>query len=138
MLAWRGKRRADLLATLRKLAGPGAGPRAGAGADGREAASRALIDVSDPPLAECVANFWSPGLSPARLRTLPPATAAPPDLLLRTFEPPLIAVDGRDLVTLLRPAYLRLAGEAVGEAGDTAGGGTGDTAAAGTAGEAAS
>jgi len=116
MLAWRGKGRADLLAALRKLAGGGSAGRRG------ETADRPLIDVADAPLADCVANFWSPGLSPARLRALPPATAAPADLLLRSFEPPLIMVDGRDLVTLLRPAYLRLAGDAVGEAPyDTAG-----------------
>jgi uncharacterized Zn finger protein len=101
MLAWRGKRRADLLGALRKLAGGG----------GDVAADRPLIDVADPPLAQCMANFWSPGLRPARLRALPPSTSAPPDLVLRSFEPPLINVGGSDLVTLLRPAYLLLAGD---------------------------
>ena len=33
----------------------------------------------------------------------------PPDLLLRTFEPPQMLVRGTDLVTLLTPAYQRLA-----------------------------
>ncbi len=101
MLAWRGKRRADLLAALRKLAGGG----------GDVAADRPLIDVTDRPLAECMANFWSPGLRPARLRALPPATSAPADLVLRSLEPPLINVGASDLVTLLRPAYLLLAGD---------------------------
>jgi uncharacterized Zn finger protein len=101
MLAWRGKQRSDLLAALRKLAGGSRAP----------AADRPLIEVADRPLADCTANFWSPGLSPARLQALPPAAAAPADLLLRSLEPPLIIVDGSDLVTLLRPAYLRLGGE---------------------------
>ena len=47
--------------------------------------------------------------SPARLRALPPAPAAPPDLLLRTFEPPPVVVRGGDLITVLTPAYQRLA-----------------------------
>jgi hypothetical protein len=56
-------------------------------------------------------------LSPARLRTLPPAVPAPSDLLLRTFEPPMIVIGGQDLGTLLRPAYLIMGSE----------GGTGET-----------
>ena len=112
MLAWRGKRRADLLTALRTLAGGGSGGRSDA------TAGRPLIDVADRPLAECLASFWSPGLRPARLRALPPATSAPPDLVLRSFEPPLILVGGSDLATLLRPAYLRLAGDTADESGD--------------------
>ncbi|MGO8957753.1 MAG: SWIM zinc finger family protein [Streptosporangiaceae bacterium] len=101
MLAWRGKSRADLLAALRLLTGRGQA------VDG----SRPVIDVADRPLAECTAGFWSTPLSPARLRALPPAAAAPADLLLRSFEPPLIQVRGQDLVSLLRPAYQLMAGE---------------------------
>jgi uncharacterized Zn finger protein len=97
MLAWRGKTRADLLASLRRLPA------------GREAtASRPVIDVTDRPLAECADGFWTSALSPARLRSLPPAAAAPPDLLLRSVEPPLLLVGGQDLASLLRPAYLAL------------------------------
>jgi uncharacterized Zn finger protein len=97
MLAWRGKGRAELLASLRSMAG------------GREqAASRPVIDVADRPLAECVAGFWASALSLARLRSLPPAPAAPPDLLLRSVEPPLLTAGGQDLATLLRPAYLAM------------------------------
>jgi len=33
-----------------------------------------------------------------------------PDLLLRSFEPPAIAVRGRDLADVLAPIYQRLAG----------------------------
>jgi hypothetical protein len=67
------------------------------------------MDVADRPLAECLADFWSPGMGPARLRALPPAPATAPDLLLRTFEPPPVRVRGQDLRTLLTPAYQRLA-----------------------------
>jgi uncharacterized Zn finger protein len=100
MLAWRGKRRDDLLAALRRLTG--GQPQGG---------NRPVIDVTDKPLAQCTDGFWSPALSQARLRALPPAAAAPADLLLRSLEPPLVTVGGQDLVTLLRPAYLVMAGE---------------------------
>jgi uncharacterized Zn finger protein len=98
MLAWRGKGRADLLTALRRLS---------------DAGSRPVIDVADAPLSPSPATFWSSSLSPARLRALPPAPAAPPDLLLRSLEPPFITVGGMDLVTLLRPAYIAMAGNDV-------------------------
>ena len=97
ILAWRGRDREELLASLRLRTA------------GEDEAARPLIDVTDRPLAECVADYWSPGMSPARLRALPSVPAAPPDLLLRTFEPPPVAVRDHDLVTLLTPAYERLA-----------------------------
>lgn len=100
MLAWRGKGREDLLAALRRLAGGGHADQGG----------QPVIEVADKPLAECTDGFWSTPLSPARLRALPPATVAPADLLLRSFEPPMITAGGMDLVTLLRPAYLLMAG----------------------------
>jgi uncharacterized Zn finger protein len=105
MLAWRGKGRADLLAALRRLSGDRAGSaRAGGG--------HQVIDVADKPLSECIDTFWSTPLSAARLRALPPAAPAPADLLLRSLDPPMITAGGKDLVTLLRPAYLLMAGEA--------------------------
>jgi uncharacterized Zn finger protein len=97
ILAWRGRGREDLLASLRRLTAAEA------------EAVRPVIDVTDRPLAECLADFWSPGMSPARLRGLPPAPVTAPDLLLRTFEPPPVLVRGQDLHTLLSPAYERLA-----------------------------
>jgi uncharacterized Zn finger protein len=97
MLAWRGRTRQQLLASLRRLP-----------ASRDVAASRPVTEVTDPPLAECVESFWASALSPARLRSLPPATAAPPDLLLRSAEPPLVTAGGQDLATLLRPGYLAM------------------------------
>jgi uncharacterized Zn finger protein len=97
ILAWRGRGREDLLASLRRQTSAEA------------EAARPLIDVTDRPLADCMADFWSPGMSAGRLRVLPPAPATAPDLLLRTFEPPPVLVRGTDLLTLLTPAYQRLA-----------------------------
>jgi uncharacterized Zn finger protein len=99
LLTWRGKGRAELLAALRRLAG-----------GDTQAGRRPVIDVADAPLSPSPATFWSARLSPARLRALLPAPAAPPDLLLRSLEPPLITAGGMDLVTLLRPAYLAMTG----------------------------
>jgi hypothetical protein len=64
------------------------------------------------PLAECLEAFWSPGLSPARLRALATAPApAAPDLLLRMFPAPPVKVRGKDLAEVLTPAYDRLAAD---------------------------
>jgi uncharacterized Zn finger protein len=101
ILAWRGRGREDLLASLRLLTAGEAGAR--------QTTAGPVIDVADRPLAECLAEFWSPGMSPARLRALPPAPATAPDLLLRTFEPPPVLVRGQGLRALLTPAYQRLA-----------------------------
>ena len=94
MLAWRGKGREKLLAALRSLTG--GGPADISGKPG---------EAADMPLADSISGFWTSGLSAGRLRALPPAAAAPADLLLRGFEPPPIEVHGQDLATLLRPAY---------------------------------
>jgi uncharacterized Zn finger protein len=100
ILAWRGRDRDDLLAALRLARRQD---------DAEDRAARPVIDVTDRPLAECLADFWSPGMSPARLRALPPAQPTAPDLLLRTFEPPRVDVRGTDLSTVLTPAYEQLA-----------------------------
>jgi hypothetical protein len=102
MLAWRGKGREDLLAALRRGAGSGAGRAGGRVGGGRLSAP---AEGADRPLADCLPAFWASALSPARLRALPPASAAPADLLLRGFEPPPIQIRGQDLATILRPAY---------------------------------
>jgi uncharacterized Zn finger protein len=114
MLAWRGKGREDLLAALRgKTAGPPAGgPPAGSArpeAAGTSPALALLSDVTGAPLEETLADFWSPGLSQARLRALPASPATPPDLLIRISDPPDLQVRGTDLRDLLAPAYTSLA-----------------------------
>jgi uncharacterized Zn finger protein len=86
ILSWRGRGRAELLSGLRP-------------------AAVFTIDVEGPPLEECLDAFWSPSVSPARLRALPVTPSAAPDLLLRMFDPP--SPDLRDVLT---PAYERLAG----------------------------
>ena len=115
MLAWRGKARDELLAALRLIQGA-----SGQAASGQEAAggpadqgfspARPGLDVPGPPLEECLDGFWSPALSPARLRALAtaPGTAAP-GLLLRMFPAPPVTVRGQDLADVLAPGYERLA-----------------------------
>ena len=102
MLAWRGRDRTELLAALRR------GPAGGTAAAGSEPAP--LGSGEAMPLAQCLDRFWSPGVTRARLRAAAPTTPAPPDLLLRSFEPPDVAVRGTALATLLAPAYQALAG----------------------------
>jgi uncharacterized Zn finger protein len=110
MLAWRGKARDELLAALRRIQGAGAGPGRDASAGRLAPDTGAGLDVSAPPLEECLDGFWSPGLSPARLRALTSGPeAAAPDLLLRMFPPPSVRVRGKDLADVLAPAYEQLA-----------------------------
>jgi uncharacterized Zn finger protein len=111
MLAWRGKARDDLLAALRQIQAGESGPRQGVPAAG---ATRPGLDVPAPALEECLDGFWSPGLSPARLRALANAPdAATPDLLLRMFPPPAVRVRGNDLADVLAVAYEQLAADGV-------------------------
>jgi uncharacterized Zn finger protein len=117
MLAWRGKGRDELLAALRGKSpaspgGPGRGEAGTAPRGGTDPAASPvaalLADVTGPPLEECLADFWSPGLSQARLRALPASPAAPPDLLLRLADPPPVLVRGAALRDILTPVYERL------------------------------
>jgi uncharacterized Zn finger protein len=123
MLAWRGRNRDTLLAALRRAGPrpsaqspePGGRGRAEAGvpaatdAADTSATRAVLADVTGPPLAQA-GDFWSPGLSQARLRALaaPPAATTVPDLLLRMFDPPPLTVRGQDLRTVLSAAYEQL------------------------------
>ena len=111
LLAWRGRGREELLAALRQLQGrPGAAGGAAAGTD--QGSWPSSLDGQARPLAECLEEFWSPGLSPARLRALATApNPAAPDLLLRMFPAPPVKVAGKDLAELLTPAYYRLAAD---------------------------
>ena len=123
MLAWRGKAREELLAALRRIQASGSGPGqsgtggSGPGGEGPAAgAARTVLDVPAPALEDCLDGFWSPGLSPARLRALATAPdAAAPDLLLRMFPPPPVTVRGQDLADVLAAAYQRLAADNPGE-----------------------
>jgi uncharacterized Zn finger protein len=113
LLAWRGKARDELLAALRQLQAAARGSSAAdlAGQPGALAGTtwRASLDVPAKPLAECLEEFWSPALSPARLRALSSApSSAAPDLLLRMFPPPPVQLRGKDLAEVLTPAYYRL------------------------------
>jgi uncharacterized Zn finger protein len=112
VLAWRGKRRGELLDRLRAAAG-GASPPASGGIASQAANVPPTVagDAPDPPLAACLDGFWSPGMSLARLRARPVTPAAAPGLLLRSAEPPRIEIRGRDLETLLAPAYERMASD---------------------------
>ena len=116
MLAWRGKARDELLAALRRIQARVRSrlwPWFWPGRDGP--AAGAVLDVSAPPLEECLDGFWSPGLSPARLRALATAPdAGAPDLLLRMFPPPPVTVRRQDLADVLAPAYQRLAADDAG------------------------
>jgi uncharacterized Zn finger protein len=113
MLAWRGKARDELLAALRLIqAASGQAGQAAPGQDVAAGSARPGLDVLAPPLEDCLDGFWSPGLSPARLRALAAApAAAAPDLLLRMFPPPPVTVRGKDLADVLAPAYQRLAAD---------------------------
>ena len=104
MLAWRGKDRAELLAALRRIQGS---------PDCVEVlVERDVLDVPAPPLEQCLDGFWSPGLSPARLRALATVpNAGAPDLLLRMFPPPPVQVRGKDLADVLALAYQRPAAD---------------------------
>jgi uncharacterized Zn finger protein len=109
MLAWRGKARDDLLATLRDVRSAPR-PRSSAGGAGRAG----VLEPGEPaaPLPEAPDDFWSARLSPARLRALStPVGPVTPDLLLRMFPPPAVAVRGQDLAEVLTPAYHRLAAD---------------------------
>jgi uncharacterized Zn finger protein len=114
MLAWRGQGKDELLASLRRSGNSGGAP-AGAGAaasttEGDSATRAVLADVPGAPLT-AAPEFWSSGLSAARLRALAtaPSTSAAPDLLLRMFEPPAVKVRNKDFRDILAPAYEQLA-----------------------------
>jgi uncharacterized Zn finger protein len=119
MLAWRGRGREELLTALRQIQVQGSGPRssrgdltgaAGSAAGTAGRAGQLNLDAPAPSLAEGLESFWSPGLSPARLRGLATAPGpATPDLLLRMFPPPPVQVRGKDLAEVLAPAYQQLA-----------------------------
>ncbi|MBG0824332.1 hypothetical protein HS048_26855 [Planomonospora sp. ID91781] len=70
-----------------------------------------LFDVADVPFAERLADFYQPGVSPARLREHARLPDTPPDLLLRILDAPPVKARHIPILDLLRPAYRRLAGD---------------------------
>jgi uncharacterized Zn finger protein len=89
VFAWRGRGRDELLMRLRQLRGA------------------AAVDAHTVPAEEetdglgDLAAFWG-SVAPAR----PPVPAAGrPDALLDQLDPPPLAVDGRPVIEILRPAY---------------------------------
>lgn len=117
MLAWRGRGKEDLLAPLRRGRGAGAAAVSGdEGLDESVSATRAVLgDVTGLSLAAAgrnPADFWSAGLSAARLRSLATGEATAetaPDLLLRMFEPPPLKIRNQSLRDVLAPAYEKFA-----------------------------
>ncbi len=93
VLAWRGRTKDVLLASLRELAGsttaatdePGAAP----------------LLSPDPPLADQIDRFWAAGAWELPV-TPTPITSG---VVLREVEPPAVEVRGRPLAEFLRPAY---------------------------------
>ncbi|AEV81334.1 hypothetical protein ACWT_0322 [Actinoplanes sp. SE50] len=94
VLAWRGRAREPLLDALRGTADPG------------EAIDP--LQVTETPLDDRLADFYSPGISLGRLRERPARGGAPPELLLRALDPPPIRVRHIPLIDLLRPLYREL------------------------------
>ncbi|MCA2216395.1 SWIM zinc finger family protein [Jidongwangia harbinensis] len=93
--AWRGRPRDELLERLRRLRGAAA----------VEAAAPPAATATDPAeLGDC-ADFWSGGTPSG---TSPPVTPGRPDALLDQLDPPPLAVHGRPVTDLLRPAYQAL------------------------------
>jgi uncharacterized Zn finger protein len=107
VLAWRGRDKDSLLASLRLT--------------GEADQTPDPLAVEDVPFADRLTDFYAggsslalrgPGSSHARHGGVPgpPGTAlAPPDLLLRIADPPPIRVRGTSLTEVLGPAYHHLA-----------------------------
>ena len=95
VLAWRGRDRDALLGALRGTPEP--------------VETVDPLAVDEQPLADRLADFYSPGISLSRLRERPSRVSAPPELLLRALDAPPVRVRHIPLVDLLRPAYRDLA-----------------------------
>jgi uncharacterized Zn finger protein len=92
VFAWRGRGRDELLMRLRQLRG--------AAAVDAHVARPAEERETDAGLGD-LAAFWG-SVAPAR----PPVPATGrPDALLDQLDPPPLAVDGRPVIEILRPAY---------------------------------
>ncbi|WP_229071776.1 SWIM zinc finger family protein [Actinoplanes sp. DH11] len=98
VLAWRGRDRDTLLGDLRGTPEPEEEP-----AD--------PLAVEEEPLAQRLADFYTPGVSLGRLRERPARGATPPELLLRALDPPPVRVRHLPLVDALRATYRDLGKE---------------------------
>jgi len=135
ILHWRGRDRATLLDTLRRLrnaaAEDAAPPDPPDPADPPHPAGRpgaqhgqpapaddavptvaggtaiAVADVASPDLAETVERFW---VTPVPLPARPPTVDTEPDLVLRQLPPPGPVLGGEELVERLRAIYVTFAG----------------------------
>jgi uncharacterized Zn finger protein len=97
VFAWRGRGRDELLMRLHQLRGAAS---ASAFAPGPSP------EAEDPGLGD-LAGFWSgaaPTLAPAPAPA-PAPVGIRPDALLDQLDPPPLAVDGRPVIEVLRPAY---------------------------------
>jgi uncharacterized Zn finger protein len=103
VLAWRGMGRDTLLAALRATPTDETGTT--------DEAEPWPLDVEDVPFADRLADFYDPGVSTGRLRESPTRTPAPPDLLLRTLDPPPVKARHIPILDLLRPAYRKFGEE---------------------------
>jgi uncharacterized Zn finger protein len=122
ILHWRGRDRATLLDTLRRLrnadepsGGPTRGRRRRAADPSGPAAPEpatvggtaiAVADVASPDLAETVERFW---VSPVPLPSRPPTVETEPDLVLRQLPSPPATLGGEALVERLRAHYAAFA-----------------------------
>jgi uncharacterized Zn finger protein len=117
ILHWRGRDRATLLDTLRRLRNADKPADAPAKARRRRAAKQAapavppaivggtaiaLADMASPELAETVERFW---VSPVPLPSRPPTVATESDLVLRQLPTPPATLGGDALVEQLRGYY---------------------------------
>jgi len=103
VFAWRGRGRDELLLRLRQLRGAALEEVDQAPPDGKPAADDGLGEIAD---------FWG-GSTPSPTGAIRPdqlagAATARLDALLDQLDPPPLAVDGRPIVELLRPAYQAL------------------------------
>ncbi|WP_326829759.1 SWIM zinc finger family protein [Streptosporangium sp. NBC_01810] len=106
VLAWRGIARDALLDALREAGVTTTGAAAGSGSgSGSGEHGPGLFDVDDAPFTDRLAAFYEPSVSPARLRDRTGLPVPPPDLLLRTLDPPQIKARHIPILDLLRPAY---------------------------------
>jgi uncharacterized Zn finger protein len=99
VFAWRGRGRDELLMRLRQIRG--------------SVAVEAHSDATGPADAgddvDDLADFW--GGAAATAMSPPRRIAGRPDLLLDQLDPPPLAVEGRPVIEILRPAYLAFPGE---------------------------